>query len=115
LKQGDYQRARSLFEEGIRGMKEANLVIGLVFAIEGLASLYVKEGINQRAVLLFAWAETTRGKMGDTRPPVEQTSVDRDLAVLRSQMDASSFETLWREARDLTQEGAIVLALSNTP
>lgn len=115
MKQGDYQRARSLFEEGIRGMKEANLVIGLVFAMEGLASLYVKEGIFQRAVLLFAWADTTRGRMGDTRPPVEQTSVDRDLAVLRSQMDDSSFETLWREARGLTQEGAIVIALSNTP
>ena len=94
-------------------MKEANLVIGLVFAIEGLASLYVKEEIFQRAVLLFAWAETTRDRIGDTRPPVEQTNVNRDLAILWSQVDDSSFETLWEEGRGLTQERALVIALSS--
>jgi non-specific serine/threonine protein kinase len=111
MRQGNHQRARSLFKEGIRRMKEANLVIGLVFAIEGLASLYVKEGIFQRAVLLFAWAETTRDRIGDTRPPVEQASIERDWATARLDVGDLEFTSLLAEGKRMTLEEIISLAL----
>lgn len=90
------------------------MVIGLVYTVEGLASLYTHQEGSERAVQLFAWANVMREKIGDHRPPVEQASVDRDLAVLRSQLDDSTFERLWREGGRLTQDQAIMLALNNT-
>jgi predicted ATPase len=111
LRQGDTLKARQLFEDGIRGMQKANLVIGLVFAVEGLASLHVNQGQTQRAARLFAWANAMRGKMGDPRPPVEQASVERDLAVIRSKVDESEFANFSAEGRTMTVEQAIALAL----
>ena len=114
LRQGDIQQAREMFEEGIRGMQKAALVIGLVFAIEGLASLHVNQGQLERAVRLFAWADMMRVKIGDHRPPVEQASVDRDLAVIYSKLNDSEFASLLAEGQALTLEEAISHALEQT-
>jgi hypothetical protein len=84
---------------------------GLMYGIEGLASLNVIHGQPQRAAQLFAWAEATRKKMNIPRPPLEQKSVDRDLALLRSQWDETEFAKLLEEARAMTIEQAIAFAL----
>ena len=115
LRQGDLQNARQLFEDGIHGMQKANLVIGLVYAVEGLASLHVNQGQAKRAAQLFAWAGAIRKKMGDPRPPVEQASVERDLEVIHSQLNDTTFERLWAEGNTLTMEQAIKIALENKP
>ena len=92
-------------------MKEANLVIGLVFAMEGLASLYVKQGEFQHAVLLFAWSDATRDRMGDTRPPVEQASIEQDWATARLDMGDLEFTSLLAEGKRMTLEEIVSLAL----
>ncbi len=111
LRQGNLQQAREMFEDGIRGMQKADLVIGLVFAIEGLASLHVNQGQLKRAVQLFAWAEMMRDKIGDHRPPVEQASVERDLEVIHSRLNDAEFVMLTAEGRRLAIEEAVALAL----
>jgi predicted ATPase len=113
LRQGDLQTAREMFADGIREMRKADLVIGLVFALEGLASLYAQHGQSPRAVQMFAWTNAMRGKIGDPRPPIEQASIERDLAFLGSQLDASQFENLSAEGRSMTMEQAIALALED--
>jgi tetratricopeptide (TPR) repeat protein len=113
LRQGDLQTAREIFADGIREMRKADLVIGLVFALEGLASLYAQHGQSPRAVQMFAWTNPMRGKIGDPRPPIEQASIERDLAFLGSQLDASQFENLSAEGRSMTMEQAIALALED--
>ena len=60
---------------------------------------------------LFAWADAMREKIGDHRPPVEQDSVERDLAVIHSQLDDAEFAKLSAEGRAMTTEQAIALAL----
>jgi predicted ATPase len=111
LRQRELRHARQLFEDGVRGMQKADLVIGLVFAVEGLASLHVMEGQAERAAQLFAWADAMRGKMGDPRPPVEQASIERDLDVVQSTLKASDFASLSREGQRLTVDEAVILAL----
>ena len=54
------------------------------FVIERVASLNVNQGQPERAARLFAWADATPEKIGDRRPFVEQASVERDLAAIRS-------------------------------
>ena len=111
LRQGDIPTARELFQEGIRGMQKADLLIGLVFAVEGLASLYVHEAQLERAVRLFAWTEAMRENMGDPRPPVEKASIERDLAVIHSKLDDAEFANFTAEGRTMTVEQAIASAL----
>lgn len=111
LRQGEIQGARRLFEDGIRGMQKADLVIGMVYAVEGLASLHVNQGQTERAARLFAWANRMRTKMGDPRPPVEQASVERDLAVVHSSLDDSDLARLSSDGQGFTVEEAVALAL----
>ena len=114
LRQGDIQRAHQMFEESIRSMQKADLVIGLVFAIEGLASLHVNQDQPERAARLFAWADAIREKIGDHRPPVEQTLVERDLAIINSKLNDSDFASLSAEGQAMTVEEAVAFALEET-
>jgi predicted ATPase/class 3 adenylate cyclase len=111
LRQRDIQRARQLFEDCIRRSQKTEQTIVLVFAVEGLASLNVNQNEPERAARLFAWADAMREKIGDSRPPIEQASVDRDIAVIRSQLDENTFENAGETGRLLTQEQAIEDAL----
>jgi predicted ATPase/class 3 adenylate cyclase len=111
LRRGELEKARKLFENGIRGMQKADLVIGLVFAAEGIASLYVNQGTYQRAARLFAWTTAMRQKLGDPRPPVEQASIEKDLARIRSQVDDATIENAYNTGRTLTVDEAAKFAL----
>ena len=113
LRQGDLQKARALFAAGMRGMQKANLVIGLVYAMEGVASLYVKERQAERAIRLFAWTDAMRHRMTDPRPPIEQASVERDLAIIRSTISDAELDKLTAQGQGLTLEEALVLALED--
>jgi hypothetical protein len=64
-------------------------------------------------VRLFAWADDMREKIGDHRPPVEQNSVERDLAVIHSKIDDAEFTRLSADGRTMTFEQAIALALED--
>jgi len=111
LRQGDIHQARELFEASIRSTQKAGLLIGLVFSVEGLASLNVNQGQVERATRLFAWADAMREKIGDYRPPVEQVSVDKDLAVIHTKVADAEYAHLLAEGRTMTVEQAIALAL----
>jgi predicted ATPase/class 3 adenylate cyclase len=111
LRQGDYQQAKEMFNSCVQQFQKANNTIGLIFAIEGLASLNVNQGQPERAARLFAWADAMRAKIGDHRPPVEQDSVGRDLAVIHSKLNDADFVRLSIEGQAITVEEAITLAL----
>lgn len=111
LRQGDIVQARELFRFSIQRFQKANMTIGLVYAIEGLASLNVNQGQLKRAAQLFAWADAVRDKIGDHRPPVEQDSIERDLAVIHSRLNDSDFARLSTEGQAMTVEKAVALVL----
>jgi tetratricopeptide (TPR) repeat protein len=111
LRQGDFPLAYALFAESIHNTHKAGLTIALVFAVEGIASLSVAQNHPERAAQLFAWADAMREKIGDQRPPIEQASVERDLEVLRSQLNDSDFARLTAKGQRLTVEEAVAFAL----
>ena len=116
LRQGDFHQAYALFADNIQSTQKANLTIALVYTVEGLASLYVNQSQPERAARLFAWADAMREKIGDQRPPVEQASVEKDLAVIHSRMDDAEFARITTEGRTMSMEQAIALALEeNSP
>ena len=111
LRQGNTAYAKELFGFCIVQFQKANNMIGVVYAVEGFASLHVKQGQLERAARFFAWADAVREKIGDRRPPMEQQWVERDLALIHSQLDDVEFEKLSAEGRLLTNEQAIAYAL----
>jgi tetratricopeptide (TPR) repeat protein len=111
FRQGEIVQAREMFGFSIGQFQKLNNTIGLVYAIEGLAAMNVDQGGPIRAAQLFAWADAMREKIGDFRPPVEQASVERDLAVIHSKLADAEFASLSAVGRALTMEQAIALAL----
>jgi tetratricopeptide (TPR) repeat protein len=110
LRQGDEAHAFARFAEGLECFTKVGSKSGVVWTLEGLASLAVVQGYYERAVRLFAWADTVRGASGDPRPPVEQADVDRDFAVIRSQLEEATIETARAKGQTMTLEQAIAYA-----
>ena len=111
LREGNMAQAKEMFSLAIQQFQKAGSLIGIVFAIEGLASLHVHQERFARATQLLGWAGAMREKISDQRPPVEQASVEKDLAVIHSKVDDAECTRLSAEGRDLTIEQAIALAL----
>jgi tetratricopeptide (TPR) repeat protein len=111
LRQGDHPRAYSLFVECQRRFREVDWKIGVVYALEGLASLAVALDHPERAVCLFAWADTVRQTIGDRRPPAEQANVDRDFVIIRAQLDEAVITAAQTEGQTMTMDQAIAKAL----
>ena len=114
LRQGNQAQASSLLIKAQQGFKESGRKIGVVYALEGLASLTVLQEQPERAVRLFAWADATRETIGDYRPPVEQADVDRDLATIHAQLDEATFVAAQEAGRAMTMDEAIALPLEST-
>jgi tetratricopeptide (TPR) repeat protein len=110
LRRGEEQNARLFFREALFSFQKADVKIGFIFTLEGLASLAAAHNKYDKAVQLFAWADAMLEKIGDHRPPVEQASVQRDLAVLRSTLDDTAFANALAEGKLMTIEQAISLA-----
>ena len=53
-----------------------------------------------------------RTTMAGPRSPVEQANIDRDFAVIRSQLDEASIEAARAKGRELTLEQAVAEALN---
>jgi len=113
LQQDSLQDAKELFELSAQGFQKVGLIIGLVYAIEGLASLHAHQERFERAAQLFAWADAMREKIGDHRPPVEQASVERDLAVIHSKLNEAEYAELCAQGQAMTVEEAVTLALED--
>ena len=113
LREGNLVQAREMFSLSIQQFQKANNLIGIVYAVEGLASLHVKQGQAERAARLFAWADAKREEIGDQRPPIEQASVDRDLAVIRSKLNRDDYAKVSAEGSTMTIEQAIAVALED--
>jgi hypothetical protein len=111
LRQGQIAHAIDWFILSAKGFEKASNIIGIVYTVEGLASLYVSEAQYERATRLFAWADAMREQIGDHRPPVEQASVERELVAIRSKLNEADVVRVSTKGSTMTTEQAIALAL----
>jgi len=72
LRQGNLSEARNIFIETSRNFFNDKSDIGVVFNLEGIASLYVAVNKLEQAARLIGWSDAARQKIGDPRPPIEQ-------------------------------------------
>jgi tetratricopeptide (TPR) repeat protein len=110
LSEGEEDCAQETFAEVQQRFREMGSKIGVVYALEGFASLAVRQQEWARAVRLYAWADGVRATIGDQRPPVEQRGVDRDYTAIRAQMSDLAIAAATLEGRAMTMEQAIAFA-----
>jgi non-specific serine/threonine protein kinase len=108
LRQGDLVKARATFEICLQQFEE---LIGVIYTIEGLATLHLNQGQPERAARLFAWANATREKIANDRPPIEQADVDKEIKTCLTKIGETAFSAAYEEGRKMTTEEAIACAL----
>ena len=65
-----------------------------------------------RAVRLLSAAATTRDMLGLPLPPGDRAAYERDVTVVRDQLDAAAWQAAWAEGQALTLEQALAEALN---
>lgn len=116
LREGSLEEASRIFRECIREFKKDRNTIGVVFALEGLAALDIQEEHASHAARLIGWADSTREKISDTRPLLEQADVDKIIAACIAKMGAAAFSDAHEDGRKMTLDKAVTFALDeNNP
>ena len=111
LRQGDIPKARAGFAEVIQRAYKENYIDVLLWATDGIASLLVDQKQFEFAIRLVAWVDSMREKLGNSRPFIEQTFYERDVAVLHTKLDEADFAQFSEEGRAMTLDQAVALAL----
>jgi tetratricopeptide (TPR) repeat protein len=110
----DGETARRYYRDALVPYIKGNTRVGVLFTVDGMASLVVAERQWEKAIRLFSWVSKLREDYGELRPPVEQVSVDRELTTLRSHLNGAEFDRFAAEGCLMTMDQAIALALDES-
>ncbi len=110
-RQKDYERARSLFAEGLRNSQEPKDRLSVANCLLGLAGILVIKGQPHRAAGIFGTAEAVRETIGAHIQPGDRPDYEANLALLRSRLDASTFEAFWNAGRAMPLEQVVASTL----
>lgn len=108
---GDYPHAATLFAECITLHKEYGDTGGLLEGLAGAASLQLGRGDLEKATRLLAAVDALRRTTTHVLWPTEHQDFERDLARVRAQIDAPTFEAAWNAGQKMTLEQAVAYAL----
>lgn len=111
LSEGNFPEARQCFDETARSFREDHYAIGVTYALEGMAGLFVREEKFERAAALIGWADATRQAIGDPRPLLEKTYVESQITAVTSGIGEDAFFQAYRSGQGMTSDGALTLAL----
>ena len=109
---GKIAEAREIFAGTVRDFFDDKSEIGVVFTLEGMASLFVEVGKAEIAVKLIGWADATRKQIDDTRPHLEQIAVDKIISACIGKMGEVAFSDAYDEGQKMTLAAAVSSALS---
>lgn len=109
---GAYASARALLCDALRIRHQLGLRRGYAYSFEQLAQILEREAHHERAVQLWAAAETLRIRLGAPLEYVEQKDQQAAVPRLRAQLGEMAFDIAWSKGAAMTTEQAIALALS---
>jgi hypothetical protein len=111
LWQGDTAMAHHIFSETAQEFLKEKVEIGVVFNLEGIAGLYIAEDKPASAARLIGWANATRERIKNTRPPLEQPDVDKIIAACLTKIDEAAFSDAYDEGQKMSLDEAVAYAL----
>jgi len=113
LRQGLFDEARSLYLENL----DAYIELGERYigdSLDDLAGLAIAQQEFEKAAQLYAVSEKIRAKAGTRRESFLQSTYEKQLVKLHSQLDAASFDAAWARGDALELDRALALARSAT-
>ncbi len=111
LMMGEVASARTYLCESLRIRHDLVLPRGYIYSFELLAQVNESEERYERAVQLWAAADTLRARVGAPRDPVEQKYATAALIRLRARLGEVAFELEWSRGVYMDTEQAVALAL----
>ena len=111
LKQGNTIETRDLFTKCLKEFLKDHVEIGIVFTIEGMTGMYIILDKLERAARLIGWADWMRIKLDDIRPPLEQSTIDQNIAACLVKMGEVAFSDAYDEGQKMTLDEAVKYAL----
>ena len=109
--EGDYPRAHDLFADSLAHHHKLG-GWSIPYNLEGLASVACAQGQAGRAARLFGAAEAMRECIHWPLRSDNVPEYERQVAAVRAQLDAATFDAAWAEGRALTAEQAVAYALA---
>ena len=109
--EGDHNRARDLFREGLRIMIQVGEKLAIPSALDNFAHLATDQGHADRAARLAGAAARLRDASGTSLWPLVQQSRERWLAAAHETLGEDAFRTAWAEGQAMTPEHAVAEAL----
>jgi predicted ATPase/DNA-binding CsgD family transcriptional regulator len=112
MHQGDAKQAKQLFKDALtRRLEVGHDRRGSITNILFLAGAIGATGDPERAARLFGAAAAQLEPIGVGLEPGDQPEYERDLAFVRSQLDAETFQICWSEGCIMAFEQVVALAL----
>jgi len=111
LWQGEIARARDIFSEIMQEFLKDKSEIGIVFNVEGMASLFIAVGKAEYAARLIGWANVTRVKISNMRLPLEQAEIDKIFAACNVKLGEATFLDAYEAGKKMTLDDAVAYAL----
>ncbi len=109
---GDYPVADAYYRESLELKLRRDDKPAVAISLEGFADLATAQGLQSRAIKLYAAAAMLRRTIGIPVPDSEIMEVDRDVARLRAIQGADEFSKAWGEGEALSEADAIAYALA---
>jgi predicted ATPase len=110
LRSGNLAEAHQLLRETAYEFAEDGYTVGALFALEGMAGLYIALGKPIRAAPLIGWADAIRVKINDPRPNIEQADVDALMAACLVKMGEEAFSDAYDEGVKMSLGEALAFA-----
>jgi predicted ATPase/DNA-binding CsgD family transcriptional regulator len=115
IHQNDIERADWLFKQSLIKALELEVDKHLIISsLTPLASVMAARGALEQAVRLIGATESLLEPMGVGLQAGDQPEYDRNLSLIRAQIDAATFEAAWTQGQMMTLEQAVVLALEDS-
>ena len=111
VRAGNVAEAHQILGEVIGNFHTDQNKYGLAFALDMMASLYVLIRKPEAAAQLIGWSDAIREEIGDPRPRLEQTDLDRDVAKIHAEIGKPAWGEAYLAGRAMTLDQAVALAL----
>jgi len=111
LRTGNVAESHQMFADTARDFQKDGHTIGVVFGLEGIATVLIATGKPEKAARLIGCADATREQIPDVRPLIEEADMYRNMAAILSRIGPSGFEVAYDEGRSMTLDEAVAYAL----
>ncbi len=111
MHRGDLARSKSLFKQSLVMQRERGNSFGMLECLFGFASVARVAQQTERAIRIFVGATRLRDELKAPIWPAEQAEHERNMSLLRSQVDGITWQAAWNAGQDMTLDQAVEYAL----